>query len=131
MNLSAVHVLERASELGVKLGVELPDTLTFQPVNRCPPEFVETLRAHKPDLLVLLRLPFVMVYSEVLEENVFFCEGEQTGEALIEASADRDAIYTRSELEILLAHNRARPFIPTELIKLHAVKKKFGAKLHA
>ena len=59
----------------------------MQPVNLCPPEFVETLRAYKQRLLTLLQLPFVMVYSKALEEIILFCEDEDTKAALIEAGA--------------------------------------------
>jgi hypothetical protein len=129
MNLSAVHVLERASELGVKLGVELPDTLTLQPVNRCPPDFADTLRAYKPRLIALLRLPFVMVFSHTLQETIFFCQDEATKEALIEAGASEWSIYTRDELRILVAQNRVAPLTDAELRKLHDIKRTFGARI--
>jgi hypothetical protein len=75
-------------------------------------------------------LPFRMVYSRTLEENVFFCEDQETKAALIEAGADEWSIYTRSELQILIENNRVKPFLPDELCKLLGIKKKFRAKLH-
>ena len=91
---ATIEVLQQAAQFGLKLGFEPPDTLTFQPANRCPIEFAITLRAHKPQLLTLLRLRFVMVHSEILGEMIFFYEDENTREALIEAGA-QDVIYTR------------------------------------
>jgi hypothetical protein len=67
MTPSTIEVLEKATELGLKLGIEPPATLTVQPVNRCPPAFADTLRAYKQRLLALLRLPLVMAYSKALD----------------------------------------------------------------
>jgi len=70
------------------------------------------------------------VDSEAVGELLFFCEDDQTRTALIEAGAqDDDVIYTRDELQILIEHNRARPFVPNELIALHDAKKVFSAKV--
>jgi hypothetical protein len=77
----------------------------------------------------LLQLPFVMAYSRILEETVYFCEDEQTHEALIEAGADEWSIYTKDELRVLVAANRAKPFIPAELCKLHQIKKTFKGRI--
>ena len=129
MNLSTIQVLELASELGVKLGVELPDTLTFQPVENCTPDFADTLRGYKPRLIALLGLPFVKVYSEALGETIFFCEDEETKTALIEAGAEPWGIYTRSELQILVAQNRIKPLTQGELRKVHALKRSLGARI--
>jgi hypothetical protein len=126
---STIEVFQKAAELGLKLGFEEPFTLTFQPANRCPMEFAITLQAHKPQLLDLLRLPFCMVHSEVLEETIFFCEDEDTKAALVEAGADEWSIYTRDELRILVDHNRTTPFLPGELTKLHEIKKTFGGRI--
>jgi hypothetical protein len=123
MNLSAIQILEWASELGVKLGVELPDTLTFQPVNRCQPDFVGTLGAFKLQLLALLKLPFVMVFSEALGETVFFCQDEDTKAALVEAGAEPWSVYTRDELRVLVAQNRVAPLSQDDLKKVHSLKR--------
>jgi hypothetical protein len=127
--LTTIEVLEKADELGLKLGFEPPFTLTFEPIDSCSPDFIGVLSLHKPQLLALLRLPLVVAYSRIFEETIFLCEDNDTGAALVEAGADESSIYTGAELEILIAHNRAKPFIPAELIKLHAIKKTFGAKL--
>ena len=126
---TTIEVLQKAAEFGLKLSFEPPDTLTFQPANRCPAEFAITLQAHKPQLLALLRLPFVMVYSEALEETIFFAEDEATRAALVEAGASPWSIYIRAELQVLIEHNRARPFIPSELCKLHEIRKTFHGRI--
>ena len=92
-------------------------------------EFAITLKAHKPQLLTLLGLPFVMVYSEVLKETIFFCEDEETKAALVEAGADPWSIYTKDELRVLIAQNRAKPFLPDELCKLHEMKRTFHGRI--
>ena len=129
MNQTTVEVFQRAAELGLKLGVEPPDTLTLQPASRCPADFTHSLREHKPQLLALLRLPFVMVYSNALEETVFFCEDEDTKAALIEAGAEEWSIYTKDELRVLVAQNRIAPLTPFELRKVHEIKRTFHARI--
>lgn len=126
---ATIEVLQKAAEFGLKLGFEPPDTLTFQPANRCPVEFAITLRGHKPQLLTLLRLPFVMAYSKALEETVFFCEDEVTKAALIEAGADSWSIYTRDELRVLCEQNRVAPLSPGELRKGHEIKRTFNGRI--
>ena len=44
--------------------------------DRVATEFAEVLKAHKPALLALLKLPFVMEESEMLGETLFFCEDD-------------------------------------------------------
>jgi hypothetical protein len=129
MMLSTIQVFAKASELGLKLGFEPPNTLTFEPIERCLLKFRDTLTYHKPQLLALLQLPFVMVYSEALEETIFLCEDEATKAALVEAGADEWTIYTKDELRVLVAQNRAKPFIPDELCKLHEIRKTFHGRI--
>ena len=126
---TTIEVFQKAAELGFKLGFEVPETLTFQPANRCPIEFANTLRVYKPQLLTLLKLPFVMAYSEVLGETIFLCEDEATKAALVEAGADDWNIYTTDELRILVAQNRAKPFLPDELCKVHEIKRAFSGRI--
>ena len=70
-----------------------------------------------------------MAHSRILEETIFLCENDDTRESLIEAGAEEGAIYTRAELKVLVTANRAKPFLPDELIKLHKIKQTFGAKI--
>ena len=94
-----IEVFAEAIEHGLKLSYKPPFTLCVDPADRCPENFVDTLTYHKPQLLALLQLPFVMAYSRLLGETIFLCEDEQTREALCEAGADAGAIYTRDELK--------------------------------
>jgi hypothetical protein len=123
------EVFAEAKKRGLKLSFEPPFTLVVNPANRCPADFVDTLTYHKPQLLALLRLPFVQVYSETLQETIFFAEDEDTKAALVEAGADEWSIYTKDELRVLTAQNRAKPFLPDELCKLHATKRTFHGRI--
>jgi hypothetical protein len=126
---ATIEVFQKAAEFGLKLGVEPPETLTVQPARLCSAEFAEALKAHKPALLALLKLPFVMVFSQILEETIFFCEDEDTKAALIEAGADSFSIYTRDELRVLVAQNRVAPLSPAELRKVHEIKRTFRGRI--
>jgi hypothetical protein len=70
-----------------------------------------------------------MAYSKTLQETIFLCEDEDTKATLIEAGAESESIYTRAELQVLIAHHRAKPFIPDELLKLHREKRTFKARI--
>jgi hypothetical protein len=125
---TTIEVFQKAAELGLKLGFESPDTLTYEPIENCSPAFEETLRVHKPQLLALLQLPFVMVFSQILEETIFFCQDEDTKAALIEAGAEEWSIYTKDELRVLVAQNRIAPLTPFELRQVHGIKKTFNGR---
>ena len=129
MTPTAIALLQQAADYGLKLGFEPPNTLTVGPARVCSPEFAIVLKTHKPQLLALLRLPFCMVYSEVLEETILFAEDEDTKAALVKAGADEWSIYTRAELQILVEHSRAKPFVPDELCKLHTLKRTFPRRI--
>jgi hypothetical protein len=128
MTATPIALLQQAADYGLKLAFEPPNTLTVEPARLCSPELADMLRAHKPALLALLELPFVMAFSEILGETIFFCEDEDTKAALIEAGASEWSIYTKHELRVLVAQNRAKPFIPDELCKLHEIRRTFHGR---
>jgi len=130
--VNAIDVLQKAADFGLKLDVEPPDTLTFQPAAKCPPQFVPILKAHKPQLLPLLRMrgtTWIEVYSERIAETIFFCEDEETREALMKAGASEWSIYTTSELRQLVQQNRIAPLSSTKLRKLHEIKRTFNGRI--
>jgi hypothetical protein len=129
MTDTPISILQKAADLGLKLGLKPPDKLTVESEKRWPREFAETLRDYKPHVLALLRLPFVMAYSEALGENIFLCEDEAAKAALVEAGADEWSVYTKDELRILVSQNRAQPFFPDELCKLHTLKRTFHGRI--
>jgi hypothetical protein len=129
MTDSPIAILQRAADLGLKLSFKRPDTLDVKASGPWPKSFADTLRAHKPQLLALLVLPFVMVYSKALEEMLFFCEDDDTKAALFSAGADEWSIYTKRELRQLIAQNRIAPISDVELRKLHEIKRTFDARI--
>jgi hypothetical protein len=94
---TTVDIFQQASQRGLRLRA-VGNDLHVNPARCCPSDFVPVLRAHKPDLLSLLQLPFVMVDSKALGDSLFLCEDEPTKAALVEAGADPWSIYTRDEL---------------------------------
>ena len=124
-----ISILEQAADLGLRLAFIPPDTLDVKAPGLWPQSFADTLRANKPQLLALLQLPFVMVFSKTLEQDVFFCADDDTRVALIEAGAEEWSIYTRDELRVLLEQNRVAPLSPDELLKVHEIKKTFHGRI--
>ena len=56
-----ISILEQAADLGLRLAFIPPDTLDVKAPSLWPQSFADTLRENKPELIELLRLPFVMV----------------------------------------------------------------------
>src|SRR5262249_2544457 len=102
-----IEVFQKAADLGLRLGSENGNTLTFQPSGRCPSAFVETLKAHKWHLLALLSMGgWLMAFSKVLGHTVLFAGDKDTRAMLVEAGADPGSVYTRDELRILVGAKR-------------------------
>jgi hypothetical protein len=129
MTATPIAILQKATDLGLALSFTPPDTLDVKASGPWPKDFADTLRKHKTQLLALLGLPFVMVFSESLGEIVFFCAEEATRAALIEAGADPWSIYTKDELRVLVAQNRVAPLSPAELRKVHEIKRTFSGRI--
>jgi hypothetical protein len=129
MTMTPIQVLQKACDISLKLGFEPPDTLTVEPARLCSAEFAEVLKAHKPALLALLKLPFVMAFSEILGETILFCEDEDTKGALVEAGASEWSIYTRDELQTLCVQNRLAPLTAAELRKVHEIKRTVSGRI--
>jgi hypothetical protein len=129
MTDTPIAILQKAAGLGLTLSFTPPDTLDVKASGPWPKSFVDTLRTYKPQLLDLLRLPFVMVYSKTLEETVFFCQGEATRAALVQAGAEEWSIYTKDELRVLVEQNRVAPLSIQELRRVHEIKRTFSGRI--
>src|SRR5947209_8662524 len=110
---TTIDVFQQAAERGLRLKA-VGNDLHVNPGRGCSPDFAETLREHKPRLLSLLQLPFVIMYSERMGETLFFCEDEDTKAALVEAGASEWSIYTKAELRTPCAQNRIAPLSDAE-----------------
>jgi hypothetical protein len=126
--MSPTDVLKAAADRGLTLRIN-GEKLRVLPAEHLSPDFANTLRSYKPRLLSLLRLPFVMLYSETLEETIFFCQDEATKAALVEAGAEEWSIYTKDELRVLVAQNRVAPLSIAELRKLDEIKRTFNGRI--
>ena len=124
MTLTTIDIFRQAAERGLRLK-PVGNELHVNPARCCPP----VLRAHKPHLLSLLQLPFVMVDSKALGTSLFFCDDEDTKAALVEAGADPWSIYTRAELQTLCVQNRVAPLTAAELRKVHEIKRAFDGRI--
>ena len=129
MSDTPIAILRKAADFGLRLTFIPPDALDVKASGPWPKDFADTLRTHKVQLLALLRLPFVMVESQILEETIFFCADEPTRAALIEGGADEFSIYTRYELRVLVEQNRVAPISAAELGKVHQIKRTFSGRI--
>lgn len=118
------QVLVAVADIGGSLSV-VGDKLRMLLPASCPPELKGTIRQHKPALLELMRLTFLIIRSEVLDSIIFFVPDETTKESLVSAGADPGCIYTRAELDVLV---RCRTTV-RELRLIHAGKQQFSARI--
>jgi hypothetical protein len=129
MTDTPIAILQRAADLGLTLNFTPPDTLDVKASGPWPKDFADTLRLHKAQLLDLLRLPFVRVFSQILEGTVFFCADGPTKAALVAAGAEEWSIYTKDELRTLSEQNRVAPLSPAELRKVYEIKRTFSWRI--
>ena len=119
-----IEVLLAVDGGGGKLGITGDKLRMLLPAD-CPPELKEAIRQHKPGLLELLRLNFLIVRSDTVNATLFWSPDEATKESLAAAGADPGSIYTASELERLI-HRRVTV---GELPLIHAAKERFSGKV--
>ena len=128
--MTALELLAEAEQQGLTLKAA-GNYLDVIPGPLCPSDFAQKLRAHKPELLALLRMrgmTWIEVYSGRIGERLFFCEDEATRAALVKAGAFEWSIYTRAELRTLCEQNRVAPLSDAELRKVHEIKRTFNAR---
>ena len=128
MTKTPISVLKEAADRGLRLNAQ-PDGLHINPAEACSPGFEQILKAHKPALIALLKLPMLMVNSDTLQQTVFFCQNEATKETLIEAGAEEWSIYTKDELRVLCEANRVAPLSADELRVVHEIKRQFNGRI--
>jgi hypothetical protein len=126
--MTPIEAFKAAAERGLTLSIN-GNKLRVTPGERLTADFAHMLKEHKWHLLSILRCPFVMVYSEVLKETIFFAENEDTKDSLVEAGADPWSVYTKDEVRVLVAQNRVEPFLLDELCKLHKIKRTFTGRI--
>ena len=127
--MTPIALLQEAVEHRLKLGIEPGNRLTVEPASACPSHMANKLRAHKLRLLMLLQLPFVIVYSEALGATIFFCKDADTRGCLVEAGAEPASIYTREELRLLVEHHRQTPITAADLLRMHDARRLFNAQV--
>lgn len=131
MSESPISILQRAADLGLKLAFKPPDTLTVETSKAWPKDFADVLKLHKSKLIALLRLPFVMVRSRTLDDELLFFYADESTKNLLMllTGAEPWSIYTKGELQILWEQNRIAPLSLDELRKVHEIKKIFSARV--
>jgi hypothetical protein len=122
--MTARDLLVQALERGLTLSAR-GDRLAVRPDSLLTSDFSDMLRTHKPELLRLLNLTFLIVESDVLNELVFFVPDDQTREKLVASGAEPGSVYTRSELAVLVD----RRISADELRLIHEAKQRFEGKI--
>jgi len=114
------QVLVAVADIGGNLSIAHDKLRMLLPAD-CPPELKDLIRQHKPALLDLMRLTFLVVRSGVLNCSVFFVPDDTTKDSLIAAGVEPGSIYTRSELAVLVK----RRVSADELRLIHKAKQRF------
>lgn len=116
-----IEILLAVADIGGRLGITGQHLRMLLPPD-CPPELKASIRAHKPALLELLRLNFLIVQSGTVNARLFWTPDTATKQALAAAGASAGSIYTAGELEHLNSHR----VTVAELPLIHAVKQRFN-----
>jgi hypothetical protein len=120
-----IDIFLNVSAIGGRLGILGGDKIRMLLPANCPPELKDAIRQHKPALMELLRLNFLVVKSDTLKAIVFWAPDALTKQALVSAGADAGSIYTALELEQLVKWRATAD----ELLSLHAAKQRLGGNL--
>jgi hypothetical protein len=115
--LNVARIGGRLSVIGDKLRVLLPGD--------CASELKDAIRLHKPALLDVLQLTFLIVRSDLLNSIVFFVPDDPTNESLVAAGAEPGSIYTKEELRPLVEGR----VTGEELRLFHQAKQGFNGKI--
>jgi hypothetical protein len=121
---SAVEVLLAVARIGGQIGIAGDKLRMLLPAD-CPPELKAAIRQHKPGLIDLLHLNFLIVDSSAINATLFCTPDEATKESLITAGATHGSIYTRSELEQLTRQGVTAEQLPL----IHAAKYRFSGRV--
>jgi hypothetical protein len=119
-----VELLLTVANVGGRITTSGDSLRTLLPRD-CPPELTDEMRQHKPALLKLMGLTFLIVESRVLGTMVFFVPDDATKQSLILAGAKAGSIYTKAELSTLVACR----ITPKELRLIHAGKQEFDGEV--
>jgi hypothetical protein len=117
--LTVANIGGRITTAGDRLRMLLPP--------ECPPELKDDIRQHKPALLKVMGLKFLIVRSSLLGAIVFFVPDDATKQSLTLAGAKPGSVYTKAELATLVA----RRITPDELRLIHAGKQQFNAEVRS
>jgi hypothetical protein len=119
-----VEVLLAVAAIGGKLGIAGDKLRMLLPPN-CPLELKCEIRRHKPALLELLQLSFLVIRSDALNATVLWVQDDATKECLVAAGADWGSIYTAAELGPLVRHKTTI----AQLEVIHAAKQRFDGRI--
>ena len=107
------------------LSIAASDKLRVRLPVDCDSALEHEIREQKAALLRLLGAKFLVVWSRLLDEIVFFVIDEETKQLLVASGAERASIYSRAELAVLVQHNAT----PSKLMRLHELKQVFNGTI--
>jgi hypothetical protein len=87
MGIVPAEAAPAAAGISGKLGITGDKLRMLLPAD-CPPELKSAIRRHKPALLELLRLNFLVARSDTLKTTVFWTPDEATKEFLTDFGGD-------------------------------------------
>jgi hypothetical protein len=124
---SPIEVLIAVTNIGGSLRLDETAALLARLPRDFPKSLTESIKRHKPALVELLRLNFLLVRSDALKTNLFWTPDDRTKNALLAAGAEAGSIYTASELGVLVN----RRVTGVELTTIHEAKQVLSGNLRA
>jgi hypothetical protein len=118
-----VQILLNVRANGGDLSIATGDQLRVRLPVDCSSKLKREIREQKAALLLLLGAKFLVVWSRLLNEIVFFVADDETKTLFVVYGAAPGSIYTRDELAALVQ----RKVTSDELTRIHAAKQQFNA----
>lgn len=119
-----VEILLAVANIGGELGIR-SDGLLMRLPRDCSPDLKAAIRQHKSGLLELLKLNFLVVRADTVNDVLLWAPDESTKARLVAAGGDPGRTYTPDELAALVN----RRITIEDLPAIHEAKRVFNGKI--
>ena len=122
--MNPIQTMLAVAAIGGRLGIDGENLRTILPRD-CPAELKAAIKRHKQGLLLLLRMNFLIVQSDVTGGMLLWVPDQMTKDLLLDAGADASVIYAPDDLSTLVN----RRVTVGELAAIHEARRVFNGRI--
>ena len=119
-----IQVMLAVASAGGRMGIDGENIQALLPCDR-QAELKAGIKRHKQGLLLLLRMNFLIVQSDVTGGMLLWVPDQMTKDLLLDAGADASVIYTPDDLSTLVN----RRVTVGELAAIHEARRVFNGRI--